>query len=52
MTKQADDLEPIIARRTIIEGIFGIGMLVLAFSAIAASDISGGTYKVTGPPCW
>lgn len=42
MTKQADDLEPIIERRTIIEGIIGIGMLVLAFSAIAASDISGG----------
>lgn len=42
MTKMADDKEPILSRRTIVEGGVGIGMLFLAFSAIAISDVAGG----------
>ncbi len=42
MTKMDNDNESIFSRRTIAEGIVGLGMLVLAFSAIAFADVSGG----------
>lgn len=42
MTELANDKEPIFSRRTIAEGGVGLGMTVLAFSAIAASDVFGG----------
>jgi hypothetical protein len=42
MTETVNDKESIFSRWTIAEGIVGLGMVVLAFLAIAFSDVSGG----------
>ncbi len=41
MPEPTIEQESIISRRSIIEGVVGLGMLILAFIAIASSDVSG-----------